>query len=118
MQLESSSHPSSSDVSTVHTVAVILNLNELMASVCFSFVFVSGLLFSVSPEWLFDRSVPANGSHHVLQTNLEQLHGARLSVSLYEAFLKTLSLSPSAVITGDWHCRPSLLSHIISSVRV
>lgn len=40
MQLESSSHPSFSDVSTVHTVAVILNLNKLMASVCFSFVFI------------------------------------------------------------------------------
>lgn len=71
---------------TVHTVVVILNLNELMAPVCLSFIFISGLLLSVSPEWLFDRSVPANGSHHVLQTNLEQLHGARLPVSLYETF--------------------------------
>lgn len=39
------------------------------------------VLLPVSPEWLPHRPLPADGSHHVLQTDLEQLHGAGIPVS-------------------------------------
>lgn len=39
------------------------------------------LFFLVPPERLPDRPLPADGSHHVLQTDMEQLHGAWIPVS-------------------------------------
>lgn len=36
----------------------------------------------VSSQWLFDRLVPTNGSDHGVETDLEQLHGAGLPVSI------------------------------------
>lgn len=37
---------------------------------------------SVSSQWLSDRFVPTNGSNHGVETDLEQLHGAGLPVSI------------------------------------
>jgi len=36
----------------------------------------------VSSQWLSDRLVPTNGSDHGVETDLEQLHGAGLPVSI------------------------------------
>lgn len=36
---------------------------------------------SVSSEWLPDRPLPPDGSDHVFEANMEQLHGAGIPVS-------------------------------------
>lgn len=32
------------------------------------------------PQWLFDRPLPPDGSHHVFEANMEQLHGTGIPV--------------------------------------
>ena len=39
------------------------------------------LFVSVSSQWLFDRPLPPDGSYHVFEANMEQLHGTGIPVS-------------------------------------
>lgn len=46
----------------------------------------------MSSQWLFDRPLPPDGSDHVFEANMEQLHGTRIPVSTI--FFKLALLGP------------------------